>query len=29
VVVIVAVDALHEVYYRVAWVHHPMATDGD
>jgi len=28
VVVIVALDALHEVDYRVAWVHHPMATDG-
>ncbi len=27
VVVIVALDALHEVDYRVAWVHHPTVTD--
>jgi hypothetical protein len=29
VVVIVADDALHEVHYRVAWVHHPTVTDGE
>jgi hypothetical protein len=29
VVVLVALDALHEVDYRVAWVHHPSATDTD
>jgi hypothetical protein len=29
VVVTVALDALHEVDYRVAWVHHPSVTDGD
>ena len=27
VVVVVAVDALHEVDYRPAWVHHPTATE--
>lgn len=29
VVVVVAVDALHEVDYRVAWVHHPMDAEAD
>ncbi len=29
VVVVVAIDALHEVDYRVAWVHHPATTDTD
>ena len=29
VVVVVAVDALHDVDYRVAWVHHPAAADTD
>jgi hypothetical protein len=29
VVVVVAVDALHEVDYQVAWVHHPLAMDAD
>lgn len=29
VVVIVADDALHEVDYRVAWVHHPAAADAE
>ena len=29
VVVLVAVDALHEVDYRPAWVHHPTATETD
>ena len=27
VVVVVALDALHEVHYEVAWVHHPTMTD--
>jgi hypothetical protein len=29
VVVLVAVDALHEVDYRAAWVHHPMVGEAD
>jgi hypothetical protein len=29
VVVVVAVDALHEVDYRVAWVHHPTVVEPD
>jgi hypothetical protein len=29
VVVIVADDALHQVHYRVAWVHHPTVTDDE
>jgi hypothetical protein len=29
VVVVVAVDALHEVDYRVVWVHQPMVSDGE
>ena len=29
VVVIVALDALHEVDYQVAWVHHPTMTDAE
>ena len=29
VVVVVAIDALHEVDYRVAWVHHPTMTDAE
>lgn len=29
VVVVVAIDALHEVDYRVAWVHHPTVTDAE
>lgn len=28
VVVVVALDALHEIDYRVAWVHHPAEVDG-
>ena len=28
VVVVVALDALHEIDYRVAWVHHPTEVDG-
>jgi hypothetical protein len=28
-VVVLALDALHEVSYEVAWVHHPAATDTD
>ncbi len=29
VVVVVALDALHELDYQVAWVHHPTVADGD
>lgn len=29
VVVVVAVDALHEIDYQVAWVHHPAVMDSD
>jgi hypothetical protein len=29
VVVLVALDALHEVEYQVAWVHHPTVTEAD
>ena len=29
VVVVVAVDAMHELDYRIAWVHHPTVAEGD
>ena len=29
VVVVVALDALHQVHYEVAWVHHPATSDAD
>ena len=29
VVVVVALDALHELDYQIAWVHHPTTVDGD
>lgn len=29
VVVVIAVDALHEIDYQVAWVHHPGASEAD